>query len=36
MTLAFSSLAISLLQVKSDQTNIKEVRNEVGIILNIL
>jgi hypothetical protein len=36
MALAFSSLAISPLQAKSDQTNIKEVRNEVGIMLNIL
>jgi hypothetical protein len=36
MVLAFSSLAINPLQAKSDQTNIKEVRNEVGIMLNIL
>jgi hypothetical protein len=36
MALAISSLAISPLQAKSDQTNIKEVRNEVGIMLNIL
>jgi hypothetical protein len=34
--LAICSLAISPLQAKSNQTNIKEVRNEVGIMLNIL
>lgn len=33
---AFSSLAISPLQAKSNETNIKEVRNEAGIMLNIL
>jgi len=36
MALAFSSFAISPLQAKSSETNIKEVRNEVGIMLNIL
>lgn len=36
LTLAFSSLAISPLQAKSNDTNIKEVRNEAGIMLNIL
>ena len=36
MALAFGSLAISPLQAKSSETNIKEVRNEVGIMLNIL
>ncbi|GAC18193.1 hypothetical protein [Paraglaciecola arctica] len=36
LALAFSSLAISPLQAKSNETNIKEVRNEVGIMLNIL
>ena len=36
LALAFGSLAISPLQAKSNETNIKEVRNEVGIMLNIL
>ena len=36
MALAFSSLAVSPLQAKSNETDIKEVRNEVGIMLNIL
>lgn len=36
LAMAFSSLAISPLQAKTDETNIKEVRNEVGIMLNIL
>jgi hypothetical protein len=36
MALAFSSLAMSSLQAKSNETNIKEVRNEVGIMQNIL
>jgi hypothetical protein len=36
MALAFGSLAISPLQAKSNETNIKEVRNEVAIMLNIL
>jgi hypothetical protein len=36
MALAFSSLAISPLQARSNETNIKQVRNEVGIMLNIL
>lgn len=36
IALAFSSLAMSSLQAKSNETNIKEVRNEVDIMLNIL
>jgi len=36
MALAFSGLAIGPLQAKSNDTDIKEVRNEVGIMLNIL
>ncbi|MFT4725035.1 MAG: hypothetical protein ACJAXM_000367 [Arenicella sp.] len=36
IALAFSSVAMSSLQAKSNETNIKEVRNEVGIMLNIL
>jgi len=36
MAFAFSSLVISPLHAKSNETNIKEVRNEVGIMLNIL
>lgn len=36
LALAFSSLAVSPLQAKDNETNIKEVRNEVGIMLNIL
>jgi hypothetical protein len=36
LALAFGTLAISPLQAKSNETNIKEVRNEVGIMLNIL
>jgi DNA repair exonuclease SbcCD ATPase subunit len=36
IALAFSSLAMSPLHAKSSETNIKEVRNEVGIMLNIL
>lgn len=36
LALALSSLAISPLHAKTNETNIKEVRNEVGIMLNIL
>lgn len=36
LALAFSSVVFSPLQAKTNQTNIKEVRNEVGIMLNIL
>jgi hypothetical protein len=36
IALAFSSLAIGSLQAKNIETDIKEVRNEVGIMLNIL
>jgi hypothetical protein len=36
LALAFSSLAMSPLQAKNNETNIKEVRNEAGIMLNIL
>lgn len=36
LALAFSSLAISPIQAKNNETDIKEVRNEVGIMLNIL
>jgi hypothetical protein len=36
LALAFSSLAISPVQAKNNETDIKEVRNEVGIMLNIL
>jgi hypothetical protein len=36
LALALSSLAISPVQAKNNETDIKEVRNEVGIMLNIL
>jgi hypothetical protein len=36
IALVFSSLAMSPLHAKSNETNIQEVRNEVGIMLNIL
>lgn len=36
MALAIGSIAISPIQAKSNETNIKEIRNEVGIMLNIL
>lgn len=36
LALAFTSLAMSPLQAKNTETNIKEVRNEAGIMLNIL
>lgn len=36
LALALGSLAISPLQAKNNETNIKEVRNEAGIMLNIL
>ncbi|WP_339722793.1 hypothetical protein [uncultured Paraglaciecola sp.] len=36
LALAFGSLAVSPLQAKTNETDIKEVRNEVGIMLNIL
>jgi len=36
MAIAFGGLAISPLQAKNNETDIKEVRNEVGIMLNIL
>jgi hypothetical protein len=36
LALAFSSLAVSPLQAKNSETDIKEVRNEAGIMLNIL
>ncbi|MEP1447528.1 MAG: hypothetical protein ABJK37_15595 [Paraglaciecola sp.] len=36
LAMALGSFAISPLQAKTDETNIKEVRNEVGIMLNIL
>jgi hypothetical protein len=36
LALAFGGLAISPLQARSNETNIKEVRNEAGIMFNIL
>jgi hypothetical protein len=36
MALAFSGLTLSPVHAKSSETDIKEVRNEVGIMLNIL
>lgn len=36
LALAFSSLAISPVQAKNNETDIKEVRNEAAIMLNIL